>query len=116
NRRALEAVVGEDVRRDGRIFIRGVAVVGDVRHRVDRDVDRGGLGHSARGHGVGVAVGTVVIGVRRVGDGAVVVVDDRAVRALGDSSDDRGSLEAVVGEDVGGDGGVFVRAVAVVRG
>ena len=51
----------------------------DVRDRVDRDVDRRGLGHAARGHRVGVAVGAVVVGVRRVGDGAVAVVDDRAV-------------------------------------
>ena len=81
--------------------------------RGDRDGDRGGLGDAARGDRVGEAVGAVEVGVRRVGDGAVAVVDDRAVGALGDAGDDRRALEVVVGQHVGGDRGVLGRRVAV---
>ena len=73
----------------GRVLGGGVAVGGDVVDRGDGDVDRGGLGDAARGDRVGVAVGAVEVGVRRVGDGAVAIGDDRAVGALGDAGDDR---------------------------
>ena len=61
--------------------------------RGDGDGDGGGLGDAARGHRVGVAVGAVEVGVGRVGDGAVAVVDDRAVGALGHAGHDRRALE-----------------------
>ena len=90
DRRALEAVVGQHVGGDRRVLVGRGAVVDDVGHRIDRHVDRRRLGHAARGHRVGVAVGAVEVGVRRVGDRAVAIVDDRAVRALGDAASPTG--------------------------
>src|SRR6185436_10700148 len=92
------------------------AVIGDVRDGIDGDVDGRGLGHTTRGHSVRVTVGTVVVGIRRVGDGSVTIVDDAAMRTLSHAGDDSsGVLERVVREDVGRDGRIFIRGVAVVR-
>ena len=88
---ALERVVRQHQDVDRRVLVGGGRVVGDVGDRIDRDVDGRGLGHAARGHRVGEAVGAVEVGVGRVDDevvgrvaGRAVVVDrDGAVGAVG---------------------------------
>src|SRR6185312_12146721 len=98
------AVVGEDgatfaaVDDERAILGEAVAVAGRDRgivHRGDRNRDRGGLGSGAQAvdRFVGEAVAAVVVGIRRVGEGAVRVQRERAVRR---ALDQRGRERAVV--------------------
>src|SRR6185295_12207505 len=80
------AVVRRHAGGDGGILVGGRAVVGrgQVGDRVDRDVDglARALARGRIGDRVGEAIGAVEIGVRRVGVGAVAVVEDGAVAGV----------------------------------
>ena len=108
-RGALKAVVHQNTGGNRRVFVGRHCVVGNIDHRIDGDIDRRGLGNASRaGDGVGVAVRTVVVGVRCVSQCAVAIVDHCAVRALGDGGDERGAFKAVVHQHAGGNRRVFV--------
>ena len=83
DRRRPRVVVGQHVGGDRGVLGGGVAVGGDVVDRVTVTVTVAVSVTPPRGDRVGEAVGAVEVGVGRVGDGAVAVVDDRAVGALG---------------------------------
>ena len=69
---------------------------GGVIDRIDRDVDRGGLGHASRtGHGVSETVSAVVVGRWRVSDVAATQAH-RAVARRAHGTDHRTAFEAVV--------------------
>ena len=77
------SIARQHIARQGSVFFGGDAVVGCDGGVVDGgDGDRHGggrAGFGSVGGGVGEAVGTVVVGVGGVGEGAVVVEDQLAV-------------------------------------
>ena len=108
-------VVCGDIIAQRRILGSGEAVGDAVIYRSDRHIDRRGLGDPARGHGIGVAVGAIEVGVRRVGHRAVGLDGHRAVGALGHGGDrGTGIGKAVIGQHIGIDRGVLGRARAVI--
>ncbi len=85
---AAQPVDGVVARSSGQRVVTGRAVDGAA---ADGDVDGGGVGAAvAVIDGVGEAVRPVVVGIRRVGDGAVAVVDHAAVGTLRHAGDGEG--------------------------
>ena len=108
-------VVGQDIDRTGGVLVGGDRVIGDIRHRIDRDIHRGRLGVAGSGgHRIGKCVGSVEVSIRGVGDGAVSEESHRSAGTLGHPGHRSARTERIVGQDVDDTGGVLVGGERVV--
>ena len=114
---AFEGVVGQDIDRHRRVFIRTLRVVHDVRHRRHGYRHGGRFGHAVRRGGrVGETVRAVPVRIRRIGDRVVSVDHRRAVGARRYARHRRRAGERIVGQDADRYRRIFIRAVRVIHG
>ena len=116
-RRAGERIVGQDVDRHQRVFIRAVRVVQGVRHRRHGYRHGGRFGYAGRRGGrVGERIAAPPVVIRRVADRVISVDHHRAVAALRYVGHRRRAAEQVVGQDTDRHRRIFIRALRVVQG
>ena len=72
------------------------------------------MGRLRVGEAVGERIRAVEVGIRRIGDRAVAVVDHRAVGTLGHRGNDGRILECIVDQYIRDDGRVFIGAVHLI--